>query len=75
MSVLPSYRTRAEFTLRIVDEEESRALNKRWRGVDRPTNVLSFEAKGWTISFLSYWATSSFVRRWRGRKPMSNASG
>ena len=46
MSVLPTYRARAEFTLRIVDEDESRALNKRWRGVDRPTNVLSFRSEG-----------------------------
>lgn len=28
--------------LRLVDAEESRALNHRFRGKDRPTNVLSF---------------------------------
>lgn len=32
----------AELTLRIVDEAESRALNNRYRGKDRATNVLSF---------------------------------
>ena len=32
----------AEITLRIVDEPESRALNRQWRHVDGPTNVLSF---------------------------------
>ena len=34
--------TSAEITLRIVDEPESRALNRDYRGVDRPTNILSF---------------------------------
>lgn len=29
-------------TIRVVDEEESRQLNHRYRGKDRPTNVLSF---------------------------------
>ena len=33
-----------EQTLRIVDEDESRALNHRYRGKDRPTNVLAFPA-------------------------------
>ena len=31
-----------QITLRIVDEPESRALNRDYRGIDRPTNVLSF---------------------------------
>lgn len=31
-----------ELTLRIVDAEESRALNRDFRGKDAPTNVLSF---------------------------------
>lgn len=31
-----------EITLRIVDEDESRELNLRYCGKDRPTNVLSF---------------------------------
>ena len=33
---------RAELVVRIVDEAESRELNQRYRGKDRPTNVLSF---------------------------------
>lgn len=33
---------RVELTVRVVDEAESRALNGRFRGQDRPTNVLSF---------------------------------
>ena len=32
----------AEITIRIVDEGESRRLNKQWRNIDKPTNVLSF---------------------------------
>jgi probable rRNA maturation factor len=33
-----------EIAVRIVAASESRALNKRWRGKDKPTNVLSFPA-------------------------------
>lgn len=33
---------RAELVVRIVDREESRQLNREYRGKDRPTNVLSF---------------------------------
>ena len=32
----------AELTIRIVDSEESQALNRDYRGKDKPTNVLSF---------------------------------
>lgn len=32
----------AGICLRVVDEAESRALNREWRGKDSPTNVLSF---------------------------------
>ncbi|TYL48246.1 rRNA maturation RNase YbeY [Marinomonas sp. IMCC 4694] len=31
-----------EVTIRVVDEEESHALNREYRGKDKPTNVLSF---------------------------------
>ena len=34
----------ASVSVRIVDAEEGRALNQRWRERDRPTNVLSFPA-------------------------------
>ena len=33
---------RAELTVRIVGARESQALNRRFRGKDKPTNVLSF---------------------------------
>lgn len=33
---------RRELTIRIVDEAESAALNRRYRGRDAPTNVLAF---------------------------------
>ncbi len=32
--------------IRVVDESESRELNRDFRGVDRPTNVLSFPFEG-----------------------------
>jgi len=32
----------AELAIRIVDEQESRQLNSRYRGIDKATNVLSF---------------------------------
>ncbi|HLT92031.1 MAG TPA: rRNA maturation RNase YbeY [Woeseiaceae bacterium] len=35
---------RYEVVVRVVDERESRALNYRFRGKDRPTNVLAFPA-------------------------------
>ena len=34
----------AEVSLLLADDEALRALNARWRGVDKPTNVLSFPA-------------------------------
>ncbi|MBB3184784.1 putative rRNA maturation factor [Halomonas fontilapidosi] len=34
--------TRQELTIRFVDDAESQALNRDYRGRDRPTNVLSF---------------------------------
>jgi probable rRNA maturation factor len=38
-------RARGELTVRIVDETESAALNRRYRGKRGPTNVLSFSAE------------------------------
>ena len=34
--------TDAKLVIRIVDEPESQALNRQYRGIDKPTNVLSF---------------------------------
>ena len=39
---LPTLGDEFEVTIRIVDEEESHALNHEYRGKDKPTNVLSF---------------------------------
>lgn len=33
----------AELSVLLTDDEEIRALNKEWRGMDKATNVLSFE--------------------------------
>ena len=41
-TVLSKNKTSAEITLRIVDGAESAALNKAYRGIDAPTNVLTF---------------------------------
>ena len=37
-------RDEAEVSVRLVDDDESRALNHQYRGKDKPTNVLSFPA-------------------------------
>ncbi|WP_444929925.1 rRNA maturation RNase YbeY [Microbulbifer sp. SSSA002] len=39
---LAGHRNEAELSVRIVDEDESQALNHQYRGKDKPTNVLSF---------------------------------
>ena len=41
-AVLDDAHMACSLDIRIVDEDESRALNDRFRGKDRPTNVLSF---------------------------------
>lgn len=38
----PMFHAKNELTIRIVDEEESRSLNRSYRKKDKPTNVLSF---------------------------------
>jgi probable rRNA maturation factor len=40
--VRPDEQASFDMTVRIVDRDESRALNKRFRQVDKPTNVLAF---------------------------------
>mgnify|MGYP000099896319 CR=1 FL=1 len=39
---LTEFQEESELTVRIVDEEESQALNSEYRGKNYPTNVLSF---------------------------------
>jgi probable rRNA maturation factor len=43
-AALAGRRDEWEMAIRLVDEPESRALNRDYRGHDRPTNVLSFPA-------------------------------
>jgi probable rRNA maturation factor len=44
-AALAGRRRDAELAIRIVDAAESRALNRRYRGKDKPTNVLAFPAE------------------------------
>ncbi|MGP1930614.1 MAG: rRNA maturation RNase YbeY [Arsenophonus sp. ET-YP4-MAG3] len=39
---LPQFQSKSEITIRIIDIIESQYLNLRYRGKDKPTNVLSF---------------------------------
>jgi probable rRNA maturation factor len=39
---LAGRREQAELTIRVVDTDESQQLNHQYRGLDKPTNVLSF---------------------------------
>jgi probable rRNA maturation factor len=41
-SALRDERRQAEMVIRLVDEDEIQGLNRRYRGKDNPTNVLSF---------------------------------
>jgi probable rRNA maturation factor len=43
-AALAGERGKAELSIRVVDDEEGRALNRAYRGKDYPTNVLSFPA-------------------------------
>lgn len=49
-AALPS--RHGELTIRIVGEDESRTLNRDYRGKDKPTNVLSFEGEGQVLGDL-----------------------
>ncbi len=42
-AALKDVKPNAEVTIRLVEPEESQALNREYRGKDKPTNVLSFE--------------------------------
>lgn len=44
-AALAGRRRDAELSIRIVDAAESRALNRRYRAKDKPTNVLAFPAE------------------------------
>ena len=44
-TALAGRRAAAELSIRVVDAAESQALNRRFRGKDKPTNVLSFPAE------------------------------
>ncbi len=37
----------AQITVRVVDADEGRELNRTWRGKDYPTNVLTFDYQPW----------------------------
>ena len=39
---LADFAREGEVTVRLVEKQESRELNRKWRGIDRPANVLAF---------------------------------
>ena len=41
-AALDERRDSVELVVRVVDESECQALNRQYRGIDKPTNVLSF---------------------------------
>lgn len=41
-AVIPQFQEESEVTIRLVDTAESHDLNLTYRGMDKPTNVLSF---------------------------------
>ncbi|MEX3018893.1 rRNA maturation RNase YbeY [Kluyvera sp. STS39-E] len=41
-AVVPQFQEESEVTIRLVDTAESHELNLTYRGMDKPTNVLSF---------------------------------
>ena len=46
---LEALRTRRELSLSVVSDRQMRALNRKWRGKDRPTDVLSFPQHGRSV--------------------------
>ena len=44
-AALPAVEGPVEVSVRLTDDREQRRLNRRWRGVDRSTNVLAFPAE------------------------------
>jgi probable rRNA maturation factor len=44
--------TAAEIAIVLADDSTLRALNRDWRGIDAPTNVLSFQAKNAASGYL-----------------------
>jgi probable rRNA maturation factor len=49
---LPQHPAECELAVVLTDDAAVRVLNRRWRGVDKPTNVLSFPASGRTPTLL-----------------------
>jgi probable rRNA maturation factor len=45
-AVVPGVPAQAEISLLLTDDAGIRALNRTWRGLNKPTNVLSFPANG-----------------------------
>ena len=69
----------AELAVMLTDDAGIRTLNSNWRGIDKPTNVLSFPAlpptgpSGPTMR-RPCWATSLSPMKRREKRPMTNKS-
>ena len=59
-----------EVDITLVDDAAIHELNRTYRGIDRPTDVLSFALdEGWTMTRLNiYWVMSSFPLRQQSAK-------
>lgn len=63
----------AELTIRVVGATESRKLNRTWRGKDKPTNVLSFQADGPLLGDLAICApVVAREAREQGKRPAAH---
>ncbi|MFQ7475380.1 rRNA maturation RNase YbeY, partial [Anaerotignum sp.] len=68
------FQEECEISISIVDNEEIHQINKQFRGIDRPTDVLSFpqltfeEGKSWTETRTAKWCWGISPFLWNGQE-------